>query len=312
MSRLLFLGAGAAVMFLFDPQSGRKRRNDLKNQARAAQHRLQHEAEALVHDAANRTQGVLAQTRRWVADPQRAPITLEAVGNAAQGMVQPWRAPHWSPTQRASAGALGAGLATYGYARGGLKGLVLCVLGGGLLARATTNQQLTALGTTRGILVERAIHVDAPVAAVYAYWRNLQNLPQWMSHVRDVRYRGGDRYHWFVDGPAGMAVEWDSELLNVVENREMTWRSVAGSQVEHTGRVRFTPEGNGTRVHVQLRYLPPGGFVGHVVAKAFGVDPQTAMRDDLMRMKGTVESGHPPRDAAAQRRLDGGNGLSRG
>jgi len=143
--------------------------------------------------------------------------------------------------------------------------------------------------------------VDAPVEQVYAYWRNLENLPQWMSHVRSVRYLGGDRYHWVVDGPAGAPVEWESELLNVVENQEMTWRSVEGSQVDHTGRVRFDSIGDGTRVHVQLRYYPPGGMLGHAVAKAFGVDPASSLDDDLERMRSTVETGHPPRDAAANR-----------
>jgi uncharacterized membrane protein len=121
--------------------------------------------------------------------------------------------------------------------------------------------------------------------------------------VREVRYVGGDRYRWIVDGPAGVPVQWSSELLKVSENREMTWRTVAGSTVEHTGRVRFERDGDGTRVHVQLRYAPPGGVIGHVVAKAFGVDPRSEMDDDLQRLKSLVETGQLPRDGAMQRRL---------
>jgi uncharacterized membrane protein len=164
---------------------------------------------------------------------------------------------------------------------------------------------LGVFGERQGILVEKTVHVNAPLATVFAYWRNLQNLPQWMSHVREVRYLGGDRYHWVVDGPAGMPVEWNSELLNVVDNHEMTWRSVEGSKVEHTGRVRFSEDGPNTRIHVQLRYLPPGGVVGHVVAKAFGVDPRTELRDDLARMKSAIETGKAPHDSAAGQRLNG-------
>jgi uncharacterized membrane protein len=311
MSRLLMLGVGAAIMYFSDPQAGKKRRNDFRNQLEATQRRVQRGKEVLVKDATNRTHGMLVQTRQWIEDKEnRTPLSLETVKGTAQGMVQPWMQPHWSPTQRAAAGAFGAGLAAYGYLRGGLKGMLLCLLGGGLLARATTNQELTSLGDSRGILVEKTIHVEAPVDEVFAYWRNLENLPQWMSHVREVRYLGGDRYHWAVDGPAGMPVEWDSELLNVVDNQEMTWRSVEGSQVENTGRVRFSPESGGTRVHVHLRYMPPGGALGHIVAKAFGVDPKTEMNDDLTRMKSAIERGKPSRDATAQRRINGGNGLA--
>jgi uncharacterized membrane protein len=247
--RLVFLGVGAALMYLMDPHAGRKRRAELKGR--------------------------------------------------------------WSPAQRTHAGGLGAGLASLGYFRGGVKGVVMCALGTALLARATTNKTLGALLKGKGFYVEKTVRINAPVAEVYAYWRNLENFPLWMSHVREVRYVGGDRFHWIVDGPAGVPVEWDSELLNVSENREMTWRTVEGSTIEHTGRVRFEPDGDATRLHVQLKYAPPGGVIGHVVAKAFGVDPKSEMDDDLRRLKSLVETGVLPRDGAMQRRLGlSGSGAS--
>jgi uncharacterized membrane protein len=251
------------------------------------------------------------ETRQWVEKRRQGDTSasLPPISQIASNIAAPWMGSNWSPTQRASAGAFGAGMAAYGFLRGGLKGMIYAAMGGALFARATTNQQLTKLGGGQGILIEKTIHIEAPVEHVFAYWRNLENMPQWMSHVREVRYLGGDKYHWVVDGPAGTPVEWDSELLNVSENREMTWRSVEGSQVENTGRVRFEAQGAGSRVIVQLRYMPPGGVIGHVVAKAFGVDPKSHMDDDLNRMKSAIERGKPPHDAAAQR-YTGGNGVS--
>ena len=310
MSRLIALGIGAAIMYFCDPNTGKKRRNDFRNQLDATQRRLQHGRDVLVTDASNRAHGMLVETRQWVESARSGDgrMTLRSAGELAQGMVMPWMDARWSPTQRATAGALGAGMAMYGYLRGGIKGLLYAAMGGALLARASTNQELTRMGRSRGILVQKTIHVDSPVEEVFAYWRNLENMPQWMSHVREVRYLGGDRFHWVVDGPLGKPVEWDSELLNVAENREMTWRSVEGSDVDNTGRVRFQPERDGTRIDVQLRYMPPGGVVGHVVAKAFGVDPRSHMDDDLNRMKSTIERGKPPHDAAAMRRTLGDAG----
>lgn len=288
MARLLLLGAGAALMYFLDPQAGRKRRNDFQNRMDSAKRRLAQAGDVVARDAANRTHGMLVETRQMI-EARRSGDGASTQGFAgwARGVVAPWRQRRWSPSQRALAGALGAGCAAYGFLRGGVRGIVWCALGGGLLARATTNES----PGSGGIFVEKTIPVAAPVAEVFAYWRHLENLPQWMSHVREVRYLGGDRYHWVVDGPAGFPVEWDAELLNVAENREMTWRSCEGSTVQHTGRVRFEADGAGTRVHVQMRYQPPGGVIGHVVAKAFGVDPKSEMSDDLARMKNTVERG---------------------
>ena len=53
-----------------------------------------------------------------------------------------------------------------------------------------------------------------------------------------------------------------------------------------------------TRVNVRLCYLPPGGAFGHAIAALFGADPKTEMDADLLRMKSTIETGRPPRDAA--------------
>jgi uncharacterized membrane protein len=318
MSRLLFLGVGAALMYFADPQTGRKRRNDFKNQLDSTQRRMLQAKEMVVKDATNRTHGMLVETREWLHERRNKVRSGEYLPRGTGGtfplapanLSAPWMRTHWSPSQRALAGAFGASLAMIGYLRGGLRGLAMCAAGGALFARATANEDLATLVKGKGIYVEKTVRIESPVEQVFAYWRNLENLPQWMSHVREVRYLGGDRYHWVVDGPAGVPAEWDSELLNVVENREMTWRSVEGSQVENTGRVRFERDGDGTRVHVQLKYSPPGGVIGHAVAKAFGVDPKTEMDEDLNRMKSAVETGKPPHDSAAMRRAIGGNGAS--
>jgi uncharacterized membrane protein len=312
---LVWLGLGAAAMYLMDPQAGRKRRADIRNQLESATRKVQHGADVVVRDASNRTHGLIVETRNALAArKEQAAVALQGptLGHVVQSSFASWNRDNWSPAQRALAASIATGMFAWGYLRGGVKGFAMCTLGGVLFARASANENIATIVKGRGILVEKTINVDAALEQVFAYWRNLENLPQWMSHVREVRYLGGDRFHWVVDGPAGVPVEWDSELLNVVENREMTWRSVEGSQVQHTGRVRFDEEGDGTRIHIQLRYMPPGGVIGHAVARAFGVDPKSEMDDDLMRMKGAIESGRPPHDAAAQRQAKGlgGNGAS--
>jgi uncharacterized membrane protein len=300
VSRILFLGLGAALMFFGDPYSGRKRRADVTNRLESARRKIEHGRDMVVRDATNRAHGLIAETRSALETRHNTLLQGPSLSEVAQGVLASWRRKRWSPAQRALAGAFGAGMAAYGYFRGGVKGFGLCAAGGALLARATTNEEISSL-VKGGIYVEDTIMVETPVEQAYAYWRNLENLPQWMSHVREVRYVGGDCYHWIVDGPAGSPVEWDSELLNVIENQEMTWRSVEGSQVHHTGRVRFDTIGGATRLHVQLRYYPPAGVIGHMVAKAFGVDPASEVRDDLVRMKTAIETGKPPHDTAARR-----------
>ena len=303
-NRLMYLGLGAALMYFYDPQAGRRRRAQARDQYEAACRRLEHAKEVVVRDARNRAQGLAAEGRHVIEAGRTEGIKSAGTSlvSLAQDSAYAWRRRRWSPAQRALAGAGGAMLATIGYFRGGVKGVAMCALGSALVARATANESLADTLRGHGILVEKTIDVGAPVDQVYAYWRNLANLPMWMSHVREVRPIGENRWHWVVDGPAGVPVEWDSELLNVEENREMTWHTVGDSDVGSVGRVRFQAQGEGTRIHVQMRYLPPGGVLGHAVAKFFGADPKTEMDDDLMRMKAAIETGKPPQDAAAWRR----------
>jgi uncharacterized membrane protein len=213
---------------------------------------------------------------------------------------------NWSPAARATAGAFGGGLAMYGLFRGGIGGLALGAVGAGLLARAAANRDLKSLvgagADCEGIRIHKTINIAAPAERVFEYWANFEHFPQWMSHVRSVRDEGGNRYHWMVDGPAGVPVEWHSELHDVIENRQMAWRSIPGSMVDHSGRVQFEDDGaGGTRVQVDLCYVPVAGAVGHAIAKAFGTDPKSEMDADLMRFKSRVETGNLPHDAGATR-----------
>jgi uncharacterized membrane protein len=90
-----------------------------------------------------------------------------------------------------------------------------------------------------------------------------------------------------------MDVEWDAEIINEEPNRLISWRTVGEADVDSAGTVLFVPavDGRGTRVHVNLDYIPPAGRVGQAVAKIFGEDPAQLIRDDLRRFKQLMESG---------------------
>jgi uncharacterized membrane protein len=48
----------------------------------------------------------------------------------------------------------------------------------------------------------------------------------------------------------GKTVEWDAEIIEAQENRMLSWRSLAGNDVDSAGSVWFTPVpgGQGTVV----------------------------------------------------------------
>ena len=208
---------------------------------------------------------------------------------------------NWSPPARVLVGGVGAALMVAAtQARGGLR-VLLGISGGALVARAATNRDLPSLlgFGSRGITVRKTIHVAAPIERVFDFWTDYQNFPRFMHHVRDVQQLPDNRTHWVVAGPAGVPVRWTAEVTRVIPGNLIEWRSVSGSDVRHSGVVRFVQNGDGgTRVSVELSYVPPAGAFGHAVATIFGADPKSEMDADLLRMKSMIETGHAPHDAA--------------
>jgi uncharacterized membrane protein len=150
------------------------------------------------------------------------------------------------------------------------------------------------LGGLRGIHVEESVSIDRPLPELYRFWRNFENLPQFMQHLDAVSVREEGISHWVAKGPAGMRVEWDARIINEVENKVIGWQSLEGSMISTAGSVNFDEDPHGTRVTVHLQYNPPGGRLGAAVAKMFGEEPNQTIREDLRRLKQLMEAGEIP------------------
>jgi uncharacterized membrane protein len=202
----------------------------------------------------------------------------------------------WSPTTRIAMGALGASLVIAGLVKRRSLGLALAALGGGILLRDAGNRPLKRLvgvgAGRRAVDFHKTITVRAPIDDVFEFWMSFENFPRFMSHLRDVRPLGDGRYHWVAEGPAGIPVAWDAEVVELVPQRRLAWRSVPGAAIANAGVIHFesTPEGD-TRLDIRMSYNPPAGAVGHVVASLFGTDPKHAMDEDLVRFQAILEQG---------------------
>jgi uncharacterized membrane protein len=128
---------------------------------------------------------------------------------------------------------------------------------------------------------------------LYAFWRDFANLPRFMAHLEAVETRPDGASHWRATGPAGMKVEWDAEVLSERPSELISWRTLPGAEVVHSGIVRFVraPGDRGTEVHVEIEYAPPAGKAGSIIGKLFGEEPELQVRDDLRRFKQVMETG---------------------
>ncbi|AWS48393.1 cyclase [Streptosporangium sp. 'caverna'] len=141
-----------------------------------------------------------------------------------------------------------------------------------------------------------AITINRPREEVYRYWRDVENLPRFMTHLESVETTGDGRSHWKAKGPLKRTVEWEAEIVEDNPGELISWRSLKGALVGNRGFVHFSdaPGGRGTEVRVKLIYDLPGGKVGTAgmaLARLLGEHPEQQVRDDLRRFKQVMETG---------------------
>jgi uncharacterized membrane protein len=162
-----------------------------------------------------------------------------------------------------------------------------------LLCAQELSRRQGTLTEDGALRVTRSIVINRPADEIYRFWRDLENLPRFMYHLRSVQNTAPRRSHWVAAGPGGTSVTWDAEITADHPDELLAWRSIEGSQVENAGTVRFEPRaaGRGTIVRVELEYRPPGGIAGAAAAALFHEAPQQQLHDDLKRLKQVLEIG---------------------
>jgi uncharacterized membrane protein len=150
-----------------------------------------------------------------------------------------------------------------------------------------------ALAGERGVQVRESVRLERSIADVFRFWRRLENLPTFVTHLERVEETSPGQSHWVARGPADLRVEWDAEIINEVDNQVIAWRSLPDSDVVTAGSVNFdvVRAGRSTQVTVNLQYAPPGGKAGAFIASLLGREPSQTIREDLRRFKQLLEAG---------------------
>lgn len=172
------------------------------------------------------------------------------------------------------------------------------VAGGALLykgAKALTGSGKSATVDKKSIVdINTILTVKRPKEELYAYWRNLENLPNFMSHIEEVHELSDKRSEWTAKIPGGLGIiEWEAEIIWDQKNHSIAWRSLPDSEIENSGEVRFQDAGNGKRTIVEARisYRPPAGEVGGMAAKLLNPAFKKVVENDLQQFKKVMEKG---------------------
>jgi uncharacterized membrane protein len=142
--------------------------------------------------------------------------------------------------------------------------------------------------STKAINIRGEFEIDSPPAIVYAYWRNLENLPGSLKHLLDIEVTDGQTSHWKSNILGNFfAVNWDAEIVKDEPGRLIGWSSTPNSLIHHVGRVTFveSKDGLGTTLKVVLSYRPPIGAIGMGVARLINPYLEGLLKKELKTFK---------------------------
>lgn len=206
----------------------------------------------------------------------------------------------------------GLGFTLYGLHRGSWLGAASFLIGASLLHRgwtgycalykqlgidSTDNQRARpGVRAQQGRKIVAKIEVNRDRRDVYDFWRNFQNLPRVMRHLKSVTPIDETRSRWTAHAPLGQTLSWEADIINEHPGELIAWQSVPGSQVDTAGSVRLSasPSGMGTEVTVTLKYDPPGGHFVDRLAHLLGQALEDDLKEDLQAFKQALEADGTP------------------
>ncbi|KAF2342596.1 SRPBCC family protein [Flavobacterium tistrianum] len=135
--------------------------------------------------------------------------------------------------------------------------------------------------------------IDKPVSEVYAFWRNLENLPKFMNHLDSVRVTSSTISEWTAKGPGGIGkISWNAEIIRDEKEKLLSWNSIEGSSIKNAGKIIFKPKGKATELDVTISYHAPLGIAGESAAKFLNPYFEKLVKDDISNLKVYLETHH--------------------
>ncbi|HSI70653.1 MAG TPA: SRPBCC family protein [Gillisia sp.] len=222
---------------------------------------------------------------------EKTPVESRGVGS--RNVVKPRKKERRRNISKDSSSSMGLGKIL------GIAGGV--VAGGALLFKGATGNWpffggdgKDKAGVNNIVDLESKLTIDRPREELYAYWRKLENLPNFMSHLKEVQQEDAKISTWVAKIPGGLGtIEWDAEIVQERTNEILRWRSLPGAEIDNAGEVHFEDalDGEGTIVETKISYRPPAGDVGGYAAKLLNPAFEKIVKKDLKEFKTFMESG---------------------
>ncbi len=144
----------------------------------------------------------------------------------------------------------------------------------------------------KNLNIKVTMFINKPRKDVYDYWRNLENLPAFMTHLEKVTNLSEGQSHWKAKVPGNLATfEWDARIVKEEPGELIAWQSLSNSTIQNAGKIEFSDAGEkATEVTVVISYIAPLGLAGNAVMQLFNNKVEKIIEQDIMNFKQHFEA----------------------
>ncbi|HSQ32824.1 MAG TPA: SRPBCC family protein [Gemmatimonadaceae bacterium] len=143
----------------------------------------------------------------------------------------------------------------------------------------------------RRLAVRSSVEIARPIADVFEFFKDFENLPQVIRAVSAVYDSRDGRSHWVVRSGSGVAMEWDAVVTKWVPRSVIAFASVPDSPVEVSITLRFVPLGPSlTRLDADVNYHVLHTELSDAIRALLTRRPARRMRLNLETTRAYLES----------------------
>jgi uncharacterized membrane protein len=153
----------------------------------------------------------------------------------------------------------------------------------------------------RRVALRSSIEVDRPLPAVFAFFKDFENLPRVVGALRSVTDYQDGRSHWQAYTLAGQVIEWDVVVTKYVPNTVIGWESTRTSPVDVRAQLRFTPvSATRTRIEVEVYFAPAATGLADAIRAFIAVANERRLKAELDHVRFYLESVLPEESPTAE------------
>jgi uncharacterized membrane protein len=148
--------------------------------------------------------------------------------------------------------------------------------------------QSTSVPSQQVNTIDESVVIERPVEEVFAFYRDLRNLPSFLGDVMAVEQIDPATYKWTIQGPLGVRGHWTTTVTQARTNELIRYET---SGTGTSWEIHFAPGPQTGSTIVREVMKAPLGKLGRLALALIGKFPQEEVVANLHRLKQRMETG---------------------